>query len=303
MTSLAGVMGRHYALRSGEATPAVADAIYEATLPRSSGDSLPKTRAGALLAVADRIDSIVGLWSVGGAPTASADPYGLRRAALGLLETAIASGMRLDVGAAARASAALQPVEVSDEALTGATQFISRRLEQLLVDRGLAVEAVRGALGGGRGSDPALAAKTAEELAAAFSEENASPSPASSPLRVAIEALSRPARITRSAEMPPASLAVDESLFDCDEERALAAALAATRRQLRGGGDASTTTASVGDFLRAVGDHLPAPVAAFFDSVFVMCEDPRVKNNRLALLREVASLSEGVVKFDELPGF
>ena len=100
--------------------------------------------------------------------------------------------------------------------------------------------------------------------------------------------------------MPPASLAVDESLFDCEEERALAAALAATRRQL-GGEDASA--ASVGDFLRAVGDHLPGPVADFFDSVFVMCEDPRVKNNRLALLREVAGLSEGVVKFDELPGF
>lgn len=297
MTSLAGVMGRHYALRSGEATPAVADAIYEAALPRSSGDVLPRSRAGALLAVADRLDSIVGLWSVGGAPTASADPYGLRRAALGLLETAIASGMRLDLASAARSAAALQPVEVSEESLAGATQFVLRRLEQLLVDRQLPVEAVRGALGGGRGGDPALAARTAEELAAAL-EEGASS--ASSPLRVAVEALSRPARITRSAEMPPASLAVDESLFDCEEERALAAALAATRRQL-GGEDASA--ASVGDFLRAVGDHLPGPVAAFFDSVFVMCEDPRVKNNRLALLREVAGLSEGVVKFDELPGF
>lgn len=303
MTSLAGVMGRHYALRSGEASPAVADAIFEAALPRSSGDALPRTRAGALLAVADRLDSIVSLWSVGGAPTASADPYGLRRAALGLLETALASGMRLDVAAAARASAALQPVRVSEEALSGATQFVARRLEQLLIDRGLPVEAVRAALGSGRSSDPALAARTAEEVAAALLEESDNDtSPAQlSPLRVAVEALSRPARITRSAEnMPPPSLAVDESLFDCDEERALAAALAATRRQL-GGGDSATV--SVGEFLRAVGDHLPGPVAAFFDSVFVMCEDPRVRDNRLALLREVAGLSEGVVKFDELPGF
>ena len=312
MTSLAGVMGRHYALRSGE-EPEVADAIFEAALPRSSGDVLPRTRAGALLAVADRLDSIVGLWSVGGAPTASADPYGLRRAALGLLETAIASGMRLDVSAAARAAAALQPVEVGEEAVSGAVQFIARRLEQLLIDRGLPVEAVRGALGSGRSNDPALAARTAEELAEALLEEikasSSSSSSAPSPLRVAVEALSRPARITRSAaEMPPRSLRVDESLFDCDEERALAAALEATRRQLGigiGGGrdSAAAANVSVGEFLRAVGDHLPGPVAAFFDSVFVMCEDPRVKNNRLALLREVAGLSEGVVKFDELPGF
>lgn len=299
MTSLAGVMGRHYALRSGE-DPAVADAIFEAALPRSSGDVLPKTRAGSLLAVADRLDSIVGLWSVGGAPTASADPYGLRRAALGLLETAIASGMRLDLAAAARDCAKLQPVEVGEESLKGATQFISRRLEQLLVDRGLPVEAVRGALGGGRGNDPALAARTAEELAAALLEESSGAS-SPSPLRVAVEALSRPARITRSAEMPPVSLTVDESLFDCDEERALSAALEAARRQL--GGENYAASVSVGDFLSAVGDHLPGPVAAFFDSVFVMCEDPKVKNNRLALLREVAGLSEGVVKFDELPGF
>ena len=301
MTSLAGVMGRHYALRSGE-DAAVADAIFESALPRSSGDVLPRTPAGSLLAVADRLDSIVGLWAVGGAPTASADPYGLRRAALGLLETAIASGMRLDVAAAARECSKLQPVEVSDESLTGASLFIARRLEQLLIDRGLPVEAVRGALGSGRSNDPALAARTAEELAAALEESSpssSSASPSSSPLRVAVEALSRPARITRSsAEMPPASLAIDESLFDCDEERALALALKATKEQL---GDSAT--ASVGEFLAAVGQHLPGPVAAFFDSVFVMCDDPKVRNNRLALLREVAALSEGVVKFDELPGF
>ena len=77
------------------------------------------------------------------------------------------------------------------------------------------------------------------------------------------------------------------------------AALRATREQLGG----NTSTVSVGDFLKAVGQHLPGPVAAFFDSVFVMCEDAKVKENRLALLREVAALSEGVVKLDELPGF
>ncbi|MBN1873241.1 MAG: glycine--tRNA ligase subunit beta, partial [Anaerolineae bacterium] len=82
MTSLQGIMGREYAKRSGE-SEAVAQAIFEHYLPRSAGDRLPQSPAGVALALADRLDSIAGLFAVGLAPTGSADPYGLRRAALG----------------------------------------------------------------------------------------------------------------------------------------------------------------------------------------------------------------------------
>ena len=85
MTALAGTMGRHYALKEG-LDPAVAEAIFEAALPRSAGDLLPKSEAGIIVAVADRLDSLVGLVTAVGAPTGGADPYGLRRAAYGMLQ-------------------------------------------------------------------------------------------------------------------------------------------------------------------------------------------------------------------------
>jgi glycyl-tRNA synthetase len=85
MTALAGTMGKHYALKQG-LEPAVAEAIFEACLPRQAGDVLPVTPAGVVVAVADRLDSLVGLVAAVGAPSATADPFGLRRAAYGMLQ-------------------------------------------------------------------------------------------------------------------------------------------------------------------------------------------------------------------------
>lgn len=85
MTALAGTMGRHYAVKQGLPAP-VCEAIFEASLPRQAGDLLPHSPAGILAAVAERLDSIVGLFAAGCAPTAAADPYGLRRAAYGMLQ-------------------------------------------------------------------------------------------------------------------------------------------------------------------------------------------------------------------------
>ncbi len=96
MTSLQGTMGRIYALRSGE-QQIVADAIGEHYQPRTAGDSLPQTPAGIAVALADRFDSLVGLFSVGLQPTGSADPYGLRRAALGVVQILVGHGIDLDL--------------------------------------------------------------------------------------------------------------------------------------------------------------------------------------------------------------
>lgn len=97
--------------------------------------------------MADRLDSLVGLFAVGCAPTASADPFGLRRVAYGLLQTAVANDVRLDLTAALQAAAAVQPVEASAEVVAEAHTFVTRRLEQLLVDAGNNVQAVRAVLG------------------------------------------------------------------------------------------------------------------------------------------------------------
>jgi len=292
MTALTGVMGRHYALKSGE-PPAVADAIFEGALPRAAGDGVAASAAGALLAVADRLDSIVGLFAAGGAPTASADPYGLRRAAVGLLETALGggpggAGLDLDLPAATAAAAAAQPIPVPADVLDTALVFIGRRLEQLLLDRGVPAEAVRAALAA-RGANPRAAAATAADLAAELAKGP------DAPLAVAVAALARPARISRGGSGGAPAATVDPALFDCDEERALAAALATATK-------AMGPEPTVAEFAGAAAQLAPA-VDAFFSGVFVMTDDAAVRANRLALLRDVAALADGVAKLDELPGF
>ena len=301
MPALGGVMGRHYALRDGVPAP-VADAIYEAVLPRFAGDDTPASPAGAVLAVTDRLDSLVGLIAAGCAPTASADPYGLRRAAVGLLETLLSheGGVPFDLRAAVSASAALQPIPVEPSSVEAATAFITRRLEQMLLDRGCGAEAVRAALAA-RGNDPAAAAAAAVDLDA----ELAAGPGGGSRLGAAVAALARPARLAKDAGGASASsstsssadlfAAVDPSLFEGEPERGLWAAATAARAAL-------PDRAPVAAFIEAVAP-LEAPVATFFEDVFVMCEDPAVRANRLALLRAVASLADGVAKLDELPGF
>ena len=113
MTSLQGIMGRYYALRQGE-PEAVADAIFEHWLPRGAGDILPQSAPGVLLALADRLDSLVGLFAAGLAPTASADPFALRRGARRGADRR--SAPDLDLAEAVRRVAAVQPLEVSEAA-------------------------------------------------------------------------------------------------------------------------------------------------------------------------------------------
>jgi len=286
MTALAGVMGRHYATLAGEPEE-VATAIWEAVLPRYAGDELPASPAGILVSVADRLDSLVGLVAAGCAPTANTDPYALRRTAYAMLQTLVGNGVRLDLRAAAAEAAAKQPLTVGEDVLVSALEFVERRLEQLLLDRGLPAQAVRAALAE-RGSDPALAAETATELAAAMADE------AGSGLGKVMTALARPIRIIRGKDVNP-DILVNPELFELDEERALWEAFGTASAALSSG-------MSVPDFLAAT-NPLIAPVDAFFDKVFVMAEDPAVRANRLALLQQVASLQDGVVDFSQLPGF
>jgi len=139
MTSLAGTMGRHYALKSKERRE-VADAIFESTLPRFSGDVAPTTPAGVAANITDKMDSLVGLVAAKCAPTAVADPYGLRRMAYGLVVALIENESRFDLGEAIGLAADLQPLEVADEVKMETFSFIQRRLEQYLLDKGIQPE-------------------------------------------------------------------------------------------------------------------------------------------------------------------
>lgn len=95
----------------------VAEAVFESVLPRTAGDTLPQTAPGQLLSVASRLDSLVGLFGIGCEPTASADPFGLRRAAYALVDVTVAAQLPLKLPEAFKIAAAVQPVPVSQEAL------------------------------------------------------------------------------------------------------------------------------------------------------------------------------------------
>lgn len=115
----------------------VALAIYESVLPRSANDAIPGSSAGVLASAADKLDALVGLAAAGCLPTASADRYGLRRVTYGLLQTLIGNGVRASMRAAVAAAAELQPIAAGEAVQAEIVEFVTRRLEQLILDDGV----------------------------------------------------------------------------------------------------------------------------------------------------------------------
>ncbi|KAF3332393.1 glycine--tRNA ligase 2 [Carex littledalei] len=189
-TSLAGIMARHYALRDG-LTEEVAEALFEINLPRFSGDILPKSDAGIVLAVADRLDSLVGLFGAGCEPSSTSDPFGLRRISYGLVQILVENNKRLDLRNALQLVADVQPIEIDDSVIDNVLQFVARRLEQLLVDKGITSEIVRSVLLE-RSNCPFLASQSATEMEALSRKEN---------FAKVVEAYSRPTRIIRGKDV------------------------------------------------------------------------------------------------------
>lgn len=282
MTALAGTVGRQLALASGSDAE-VANAVYESVLPRNASDSTPTSAAGILVSVTDRVDSLVGLFAAGCAPTATADPFGLRRLTYGMLQTLVATQTRLDLRTAVAASAKLQPIPAED-AQEQVLTFAARRLEQLLADRGAPLETIRAVLSQ-RGHCPALAAATVADLQDPLAVQK---------LGGVLASLSRVTRIGRGSKADP-EWEVQVALFKLPQETALHSVYKQAVAQLDRSGP-------VDGFLAAA-ELLVAPIDDFFDNVFVMAEDADVSSNRLALLRDVAALPDGFLTLNELPGF
>jgi glycyl-tRNA synthetase len=276
LSSLAGVIGAEYA-RRGEKPEPVAAAIREHVLPASAGDRLPESGAGAVLSVADRLDSLVGLLAAGVKITATADPFGLRRAALGLLQVLDSHGFDIDLEEAVRLAADAQPIDVSDEGVAGVLEFAWRRFEVWRRDRGERADVIRAALAGSAGSVPAKVRAIRELEESVNTDEFAD----------VLRAYLRAARIVRSQE---AGDTVDPDLFEEDAERALWDAVSGVN------GDG---IGSLESFVR-VFKPLVEPIDRFFEQVFVMADDKRVAANRLALLRRVAELPRPVADLTEL---
>jgi glycyl-tRNA synthetase len=281
LTSLQGIMGRQYARLSGE-DQAVATAIFEHYLPRSADDTLPESNPGLALGLTDRLDSLVGLFGVGLAPSGSADPYGLRRAALGVVQSLVEHGVALPLRPLLAETAAQMPVEIAEHALDDVAEFIAERLRGWLRDRGFRYDVVDAVLAE-RGDDPYSAYRAVAQLAVWVERDD---------WMDLLNAYGRCIRIVRDQG--------ERFAFepDLDLEPATAALGKATRiarAQIKAESD-------VDRFLTAVHPMIPA-INRFFDDVLVMHEDRALRESRLGLLQDIWELSRGIVDVTRLEGF
>ena len=275
MTSLQGIIGREYALRSGEKQE-VADAIGEQYQP------VPQSKIGVAIALADRIDSLVGLFAAGLIPTGAKDPFGLRRAAIGVVQPLIEHSISFDLREAISKAAKLQPIAVSNEVQNQVLEFIAGRLSVVLKDAGFKYDVVDAVLAE-QSANPSDSASAVKQLQAWVERENWS---------TILDAFARCVRITRDQKQV---FKVNPKNFAEKAEEALFKALEKAE-------SASGQAGSVDDFLNSFVPMIPS-VNEFFDKVLVMAEDKALKENRLGLLQRIAALSIGIADLSKLEGF
>ncbi|MGH3868876.1 MAG: glycine--tRNA ligase [Pseudonocardiaceae bacterium] len=278
LTSLAGVMAGEYATAAGE-PPAVAQALYEAELPRHAGDHLPTTPAGAILSLADRLDYLAGLATTVGLPTGSSDPFALRRAALGVLavhrtQPALSEMSLVD---ALTVAARHQPLDVSPAVINDIAAFLTRRLEQSLAEEGRPVEHIRAALV--HAERPARTEAILTQLAALAGTPN---------FDRLVQTMQRARRIVPPGTAPH----YDPGVLTEPAEIRLHDTLGKTRAALEGITDLDYYTDATTDLTHAVTE--------FFDQVYVMDDNPERRATRLGLLAAITELGEHALAWEHL---
>jgi glycyl-tRNA synthetase beta chain len=315
---LQGVMGSYYAQADGEPAE-VAAAIREHYLPRAAGDALPATRTGLAVAIADKLDTLAGIFAIGEKPTGTKDPFGLRRAALGVQRILIEKGLDLDlqghieravalvrtdierIRASAGAPVAAQPAPA---AATASAQATAREIYDFLMERLRAyyLEGSRVAPVAGRAAvttemfDAVLAARPASPLdfdarlkaLSTFLELPEAQSLTAANKRIAN--ILRKANATTGGEVEVRALkeAAEVRLFDAMRGLRDSVASATARREYAGA-------------LGRLAQLRPA-IDAFFEQVMVMDENPQLRSNRLNLLAQLQGLFAGVADLSRLPG-
>ncbi len=279
LPALAGTMAREYALRAGEPV-AVAQALYDMELPRTGGGELPWTDAGAVLALADRFDLLVAMFALGAKPTGSSDPFGLRRAALGVVRILRANSALGPVTVSKGFSVAAgqlreQGIDVPDDAVEAAREFVGGRYVQQLLDEGAAhglVEAIR---------------PGADAPGAAYEMLQALPGYAADPaFRELVTAVQRVARI-----VPDGTEArVDAVRLTEPAEQQLIKVVEKLSGELTG---------DLASFAQH-GPQLVDPVNTFFDDILVMAEDAEVRAARLGLLATALDLAPSTIDWQAL---
>ena len=265
-----GVMGKYYALNDGEDAP-VAEALYEQYMPRFAGDALPSSGVSASVALADKLDTLVGIFGIGQLPKGDKDPFALRRAAIGVLRIVTELSLPLDLE-----TLVSKAIDVYGDKLTNAetqsqvVDFVLGRFTALLQDQAIAIDVIQ-AVAARRPTKPAdyLARVHAVDKFRALEEAEAL---AAANKRVANILAKQNVEVTDSVN-------IDESLLAEEAEKALYVELKAAQKEV----DIAVPSQDYTRILTALAT-LRNVIDNFFDNVMVMADDEAVKNNRLALL-------------------
>jgi len=272
-TDTQGVMGMHYARHDGE-DEEVAVALNEQYMPRFAGDELPKSLVASAVALADKFDTLTGIFGIGQAPKGSADPFALRRAALGALRIIVEKNLPLDLEDLVKKSAALFGDKLTNKnVVTDVVDFMLGRFRAWYQDEGIAVDVIQAVLAR-RPTRPADFDARVRAVSHFRTLDSA-------------EALAA-ANKRVSKILAKADVAIGEiNLTACVEpaEKALAEAVLALRTEVQ-------PLIAQGDYTAVLDKlaNLRAPVDSFFDNVMVNAEDPALRQNRLAILSTLQGL-------------
>jgi glycyl-tRNA synthetase beta chain len=322
---LQGIMGTYYAFADGEDAE-VARAIREHYLPRGAGDELPATPTGTVLAIADKLDTLAGIFAIGEKPSGTKDPFGLRRAAIGVARIAVEQRLDLDLARLLGRAVSLAREDIARAATAAGKPAPAVPLESVAAEvfdyvlerlRAYYLEPGSGTQGAGDSRAPA-AAVTTEMFDAVLATRPVSPLDFDARIKALSAFLTLPeaasltaanrrvANILRKAGPPQSGErrptaasgpSVDEALLEAPAERELFDAM----RQRRDAVAAAQARKDYAGALALLAQLRPA-VDAFFDQVMVMADDPQLRANRLALLTRMRELFAGIADLSRLPG-
>lgn len=282
---LQGVMGCAYALAQDE-PPTVAHALREQYLPQQAGDPIPTTATGRALALAERLDTLAGIFAIDARPSGDKDPFALRRAALGIVRICVEAELDLDLPALLREATALQPVDADATLAATLYEFVIERARSYLAERGHAGAAI----------DAAIAREPASLLDLERRVRAAEGFLATAEWDALASAHKRSRNILRKSPAPAGHDLAPTQLVE-PAERALYARLEQLQPRL-------AEHLERHEYPQAfqVLAELRGPVDAFFDEVMVLAEDPALRANRLQLLGRLQTLLGSVVDLGRLQG-
>ncbi|GED12714.1 glycine--tRNA ligase subunit beta [Aneurinibacillus migulanus] len=282
---LQGIMGERYARLAGE-DETVAKVIFEHYLPRFAGDRLPETNEGAVLSIADKLDTIVGCFAIGIIPTGSQDPYALRRQATGIVQILLDKQLPISLdelfeGALAILDGKSLLKRSKDEIRQDLHEFFALRLKNLLQEQQVRYDIIDAVLTADATRVTDVIARAQTLMDAVEKEE----------FKGIVESFNRVNNLAQKAT----DSKVDSELFETEAERNLWTAFVAAKQE----GEALLEAKEFSKALARMA-KLKNNIDAFFDNVMVMVEDERVKANRLALLASIAVFIFGLADFSKI---